>query len=120
MIVDDNPWENQYTRLVLKLIPMVEGYKFFQTGWEAFNYLDICRKSGSCPDVILVDLKLGDMSGFSWVEHFEQAFRQDFAASHTFASWSISPCLCQVHLPVLLLPNPAMPCSLNQPSTRWS
>jgi response regulator RpfG family c-di-GMP phosphodiesterase len=84
MIVDNNPWENQNTRLVLKHIQQVNGQKFFQTGWQAFNCLNICRTSGSCPDVILVGLKLHDMSGFSWVEQFERTFWKDFAACYLF------------------------------------
>ncbi len=74
LVVDDNPWENQFTEMILRDIPDVAGYRFFAAGWQAFNYLDVCRTGGTFPDVILVDLLMEDMTGFAWIEHFEREF----------------------------------------------
>ncbi|CAA9247801.1 MAG: hypothetical protein AVDCRST_MAG56-1776 [uncultured Cytophagales bacterium] len=72
VVVDDNPWENQFTEMILRDITDVAGYRFFSMGWQAFNYLDVCRAGGTFPDVILVDLLMEDMTGFAWIEHFER------------------------------------------------
>jgi len=84
LVIDDNPWESQFTEMILKNIPEVAGYKLFPTGWEAFNYLDVCRISGSPPDFILVDLLLEDMNGFAWIEHFQAEYNRDFPACRIF------------------------------------
>jgi CheY-like chemotaxis protein len=84
VVVDDNPWENQFTEMILRDIGDVTGYRFFATGWQAFNYLDVCRAGGTFPDVILVDLLMEDMTGFAWIEHFEREFWPAFPACLVF------------------------------------
>jgi CheY-like chemotaxis protein len=84
VVVDDNPWENQYTEMILRHIKDVTAHKFFPSGWQAFNYLDVCRSSGTYPDVILVDLLMEDMTGFDWIEHYEREYGNDFAGCLLF------------------------------------
>ncbi|MBD0304537.1 MAG: response regulator [Tolypothrix sp. T3-bin4] len=84
VVVDDNPWENQFTEMILRDIPDVAGYRFFAVGWQAFNYLDVCRAGGTFPDVILVDLLMEDMTGFAWIEHFEREFWPAFPGCLVF------------------------------------
>jgi CheY-like chemotaxis protein len=84
VVVDDNPWENQFTEMILGDIKDVASYRFFATGWQAFNYLDVCRAGGTFPDVILVDLLMEDMTGFAWIEHFERELWPAFPACLVF------------------------------------
>ncbi len=78
VVIDDNLWENQYTEMVLRHIKYVTTYKLFPSGWQAFNYLDVCRSSSTSPDVIIVDLWMVDMTGFEWIEHYEREYGKDF------------------------------------------
>jgi len=74
LLIDDDEWSNMVHELVLSDISAINSYKIVSTGWEALMYLDNSHEKGEFPNLIIVDIIMPEMDGFSFVDHFEKQF----------------------------------------------
>lgn len=73
-ILDDDEMHNDLNTLILKTM----GYEDVvcrTSGKEALQYLELCRKNNDFPNVMLVDLNMSGMDGFTFIRLYEEHFR---------------------------------------------
>lgn len=73
-ILDDDEMHNDLNTLILKTM----GYEDVicrTSGREALQYLEACRKINDFPDIMLVDLNMSGMDGFTFIRLYEENFR---------------------------------------------
>ena len=80
-ILDDDIITTYMMGEILKDISFVEKFHIENNGWQALEYLQNIPSENAFPDVLLIDLKMPEMDGFEFIEHYEQYFHTIHPAS---------------------------------------
>ena len=75
LLIDDDEVNNFLVEEILRETPLLGRFTVKLSGEEALTYLENCAEGSLFPDLILVDLKMPQMDGFEFVEHYEQQFK---------------------------------------------
>jgi CheY-like chemotaxis protein len=80
LLIDD---DSLYTMLMEEVFSEINGisYCIHNHPLIALSYLKDCEKRNSFPDLILVDLKMPEIDGFQFIEHYEKMFWQKFSST---------------------------------------
>jgi CheY-like chemotaxis protein len=70
LVVDDSDADLLYTRLLLEAAAVAQVVSTFETGMSALEYMQ--RPAGHHVDVILLDINMPEMSGFEFLEAYQQ------------------------------------------------
>ncbi len=80
-ILDDDFITTHLMGEIIKEISFVENFHIEHNGWQALEYLQTVSSTNTFPDVLLIDLKMPEMDGFEFVEHYEQQFFTSYTES---------------------------------------
>lgn len=80
-ILDDDTITTHLMKEILKDIPFVKSFHIENNGWQALEYLNGISHKGHFPDLLLIDLKMPEMDGFEFIEHYEEVFYTRYPAS---------------------------------------
>jgi CheY-like chemotaxis protein len=68
----------QISSLISSNLNIINRYIFKQDGWEALEYLSFCKKTHDFPDLIILDLRMPNMTGIEFIERYERLFYKKF------------------------------------------
>lgn len=78
MLVDDDPLNNLISSKFIKFSGLSSNVVSFLNGISGYKYLTHCKtkevNSGTFPDLIIVDIDMPAMDGFSFVEKYQEKF----------------------------------------------
>jgi CheY-like chemotaxis protein len=81
-ILDDDIITTHLMNELLYEVSFVESFHIENNGWQALEYLQAIARKDTFPDVLLIDLKMPEMDGFEFIEHFEEQFFSAHPASN--------------------------------------
>jgi CheY-like chemotaxis protein len=87
VFVDDNKPNNVYSRIVIEMDNLPFIPIAFTRPQEAMEYLEAChdgRSGAPFPDIVVLDLNMPQMHGFSFVETYERRFRDAHPRTRLF------------------------------------
>jgi CheY-like chemotaxis protein len=70
LVIDDSDPDLLYTKVILEAAAIAEAVRTFETAIDALAYLK--RPEGHQADVILLDINMPEMSGFEFLDAYEQ------------------------------------------------
>jgi CheY-like chemotaxis protein len=73
-ILDDDIITTHLMKEIIKDLTFVSDFHIENNGWQAMEYLHLASKQNSFPDLLLIDLKMPEMDGFEFIEHYEETF----------------------------------------------
>jgi CheY-like chemotaxis protein len=71
-ILDDDTITTHLMNEIIKDLSFVKHFHIENNGWQALDYLQNISKQGNFPDILLIDLKMPEMDGFEFIEHYEE------------------------------------------------
>lgn len=78
MLVDDDPMNNLISTKFIKYSGLSSKVTSFLNGISGFRYLDKCKENKEqkkdFPDLIIVDIDMPAMDGFSFIEKYQEYF----------------------------------------------
>jgi CheY-like chemotaxis protein len=75
LLLDDDVMHNDLNALIIKTMGY-ENVSSRTSGRAALVYLDVCKENNDFPDIMLVDLNMSGMDGFSFIRQYEELFRK--------------------------------------------
>jgi CheY-like chemotaxis protein len=73
-ILDDDTITTHLMNEIIKDLSFVKQFHIENNGWQALDYLQKISQQGIFPDVLLIDLKMPEMDGFEFIEHYEELY----------------------------------------------
>lgn len=70
LVIDDSDPDLLYTKIILEAAAIAHGVRTFETAIDALAYLK--RPEGHHADVILLDINMPEMSGFEFLDAYEE------------------------------------------------
>lgn len=74
LLVDDDPASNYLARALIEEIDASIQVCTSRNGQEALDFLDGCLVSGNCPDLVLLDLNMPGMDGFTFLDALQSSY----------------------------------------------
>jgi CheY-like chemotaxis protein len=74
LLIDDDDVVNTLHRIILRQSGLVENIQSAMSGYEGIQTLLECEKEGNWPSIIFVDINMPGISGWEFVEMFEEKF----------------------------------------------
>jgi CheY-like chemotaxis protein len=74
LLIDDDAFANEMVVMLLEKAGIKSDFR--TSGADALNYLNDCKTINSFPDVMLVDINMPGMDGFTFIKHYEERFRK--------------------------------------------
>jgi CheY-like chemotaxis protein len=81
-ILDDDIITTHLMKEMLNDVSFVKSFHIENNGWQALEYLQAIARKDTFPDVLLIDLKMPEMDGYEFIEHFEEQFLSLHPASN--------------------------------------
>jgi CheY-like chemotaxis protein len=81
LMIDDDVVTNFLVDILLAKSPFVTEYHIQSNAKEAIDFLSTYKSPLTC---ILVDVKMPEMDGFEFLEHFERHFRDKFPETQVY------------------------------------
>lgn len=79
VIIDDDPINNMACEIIIKSTGFSEEIESFQKADEALNHLiERAETDQDLPSVILLDINMGEMNGWEFMEHYRESVINHF------------------------------------------
>lgn len=72
LLVDDDQINNFINKRIIGKLNIADNVSIASNGEEALDYIQkYCKKSGSCPELIFLDINMPVMNGFEFLNEFK-------------------------------------------------
>ncbi|HYG41237.1 MAG TPA: response regulator [Cytophagales bacterium] len=78
LIIDDDQLTDILIEGISNNLNLINRFIFKTNGWKALEYLSFCKQTNDFPNLIILDLKMPEMTGYEFLEKYEQLYFEDF------------------------------------------